>query len=321
MNGLRLILHGAILTTMIAAGCGHTALDEKKPSRVMVITNRDDDRSWLGVTVIDITRRFAEKKNLSVNEGAYVSGVADDSPAERAGLREGDVIVEFDGQKIRDTEDLQQAVRKVEPGREVFIGVVRDGEKQSLKAVLERRRDRLPSMIFTPSVPPQVSILMQREAYGLTLEELNPQLGDYFGVPGGRGVLVKMVKPGSGGERAGFKAGDVIVKIGKQEVTNLKDIRILLRDYNEGDSAKIDVLRKGMPLTLFLRIERGRVYGYGPDFPMEPFAPDEKQRLKDELQMFKFDMQEFKKDLRRELEELEQRLHAIPKQIQKHLRV
>ncbi len=325
MKSLRIFLLSTVLTGAVAAtGCGHTTLDEKKSSRVIVISDRDGERPWLGVTINDVTRRLAEKKSLTVKEGAYVNGVSDESPADKAGLREGDVIVEYDGKKIRDTEDLQRSVRNTEPGKEVFIGVVRDGSKQSLKAVIEKRPGSVKSFSFrrpSPPSPPRFSMSLHGGAYGLTLEELNPQLGEYFGAPNGRGVLVKKVKSGSEGEKAGFKAGDVIVKIGKQEVTDLKDIRILLRDYKEGESAELEVLRKGGTQKLSLKVEGERIYGHGADFHMEFFSPEEEHQFKEDMREFKFEMQEFKNELQHEMEGLGRELRNIPKEIHRMLKV
>lgn len=324
MKSLHVMLLGAALTAGFAAtGCGHTRLEEKKSSRVVVIKDKEEGRSWLGVTINNVTSRLAEKQNLSAKEGAYVNGVSEESPADKAGLREGDVIVEFDGRTIRDSEDLQRAVRATGPGKEVVIGVVRDGNRQSLKAVIEERPERVRSFSFKGPAPPPIprfSMSLHRGAYGLTLEELNPQLGAYFGAPDGRGVLVKKVESGSEAEKAGFKAGDVIVKIGKNEVADVKDIRMLLRDYKKGESAEFDVLRKGSLQKLTMKVDGDRIYGYGGDFRME-FTPEEERQFKEDMREFKLDMQELKKDLKREMERLEWELRDIPKEIHKMLQI
>jgi serine protease Do len=242
--------------------CGHSGEENRSKATVMFADNKE--RGYLGISVDDVTPKLARRKNLKVEEGVYVQSVEEGSPAETAGIKEGDVIVEFDGKKISDNNDLISEVRKTKPGTEVSIAVNRDGDKKTVKATIDKSPREYSSSYSFPSPPkaprihvaPRISIKRESAMYGLTLEELNRQLGEYFGAPNGRGVLVKNVKRSSDAEKAGFKAGDVIMKVGKDEVTDVDDIWSSLDEYKKGEKAEFEILRKGTKQKLSLAIEQ-----------------------------------------------------------------
>jgi C-terminal processing protease CtpA/Prc len=221
-----------------------------------------------------------------------------------------DIIVDFNGAKIVDADDLRQAVRKTKPGSSVSLIVSRDDQKKSLKATIERS----PEWFATPAVPhvpavPHIRMVPHRfamsvsyDTYGLRVRDLNKQLGTYFGAPGGRGVLVEEVEEDSPADSAGFKAGDVIVKVQNDQVTHTHDIWDALEDMKEGETASVEVIRKGSPRKLSLRVEEDPRHGSW--FRSQSF------RLPD------FDSREF----HREMEKLQQELRDMGKEIQSQTR-
>jgi len=230
---------------------------DKKGSVEVVADNGHQRGGWLGVSIQDITSKLAKKKNLKNEDGVYVNDVLDDSPADSAGMKEGDVIVEFDGKAIDDAGDLLRAVHKTKPGTKAAIVIIRDNDKKSLTISVgkPRHNSHASGFAFAPPMPPHATLFGSARRWGLQLSELNEQLGEYFGAPNGRGLLVEQVEKKSAGAKAGFKAGDVITKINKNSIEDMRDLSEALEDAQEGDKVSVEVLRKGSNTTLTVEIE------------------------------------------------------------------
>ncbi|HTY57331.1 MAG TPA: PDZ domain-containing protein, partial [Bacteroidota bacterium] len=208
-------------------------------------------RGWLGVAIQDVTPRVAREKNLHVKSGALVNGVTDESPAEDAGIKEHDVIVAFNGKTIDESDDLLEAVRAAAPGEKADITVFRGEEKKVVHATLGKAPKRDTGFAFRyPGPMTRFRFFRSEGIEGLSLSDLNRQLGAYFGAPGGRGVLVEEVERESPGEQAGFKAGDVIIRAGSEDVETTEDIAEALEGHARGEKVEIGVLRKGEKVTL-----------------------------------------------------------------------
>jgi membrane-associated protease RseP (regulator of RpoE activity) len=210
---------------------------------------------WIGVMIQNVDKKIEKKEKLDSDEGAYVKEVIDDSPADSAGLKEGDVIVEFGGKKIFDSDDLSKAVRKTQPGVKVSVVIVRDGEKKNILLTVGKNKEvKHQRMSVIPNVP-NVRVFVGNDLLGLKLLTLNEQLGEYFGAPNSEGVLVEEVEKESIGEKAGFKAGDVIVRVGKKAVREAEKIKRELQKYDEGDKVEFELLRKGTKKVLNVEVE------------------------------------------------------------------
>ncbi len=302
---------------LFGTACGHKveAGSSQAPYVTVVSTSA---RGWLGVSIDDVTPRLVRKKDLKVEEGAYVTSVEEGSPADDAGIREGDVIVEFDGKTIVHGDALVDAVRRTKPGTEVTITVMRGSERKIVKATIERRREPRMFTFRMPPVPPVPRIErfgLSRSAvvYGLTVEALNKQLGEYFGAPNGRGVLVKSVKRDSEAEKAGFKAGDVIVKVGKDAVADIEDLLDALDSFEEGEQADVEVIRRGAMQKLTLTIkESGRDVSFfhlDGDIVIDLCPPDEGWQLREEANRLKREMERLRDEVKDRIIELKERLH------------
>ncbi len=127
-------LLAVLMIAVVTLGCGQTM------SRTYVYKN-SSRQGWLGVELQDVDSHLKAKKHLDVDEGAYVSGVVDESPAQKAGIEEGDVITKFDGKTIDDSEDLMNAVRRVKPKTEVKIDVVRGKDRKTLTATIGKNSE------------------------------------------------------------------------------------------------------------------------------------------------------------------------------------
>jgi serine protease Do len=201
----------------------------------------------------------AKEMKVKTTTGALVTDVSEESPAEKGGIKEDDIIVEFNGTTIDDAQDLMNAVRKTKPKENASVVVMRNDQKKKIDVTLGKSPvDRLASAFsFVPPhirVPPNIHIFRGDAdgAYGLDLLDLNPQLGEYFGTPDKKGVLVERVEEESAAEKAGFKAGDVIVKIGPDRIEDTRDVWDAVEDYKKGEKMSVEILRKGSRMTLTL---------------------------------------------------------------------
>ena len=271
----------AVLAFCVIAGSRTTAQEREKSISVVTVGGHSKG-GWLGVAIQDISSRLAKKKGLKSDEGAYVSDVVDDSPADSAGIKEGDVIVEFNGKKIQDADDLLRAVQKTKPGTKTTVLVTRGGDKKTIDLTVGRERRPKGSQSFSMTMPPMaphVQVFTHSGRWGLELSELNEQLGEYFGAPNGHGLLVERVEKKSSGDKAGFKAGDVIVKVNKSAIEDMSDLNDALEDAEDAEKVDVEVLRKGSTQTI--SVETGdddgpssfnyRIEGMPGDEPMDGF--------------------------------------------------
>ncbi len=227
--------------------------------------------SYLGVDTRDITADRASALHLKEESGVEVTMVDQDAPAGKAGLKEHDVILTVNNQKVESVEQLRRLIREIPAGRTVTVGVSRDGQPMSVKAELAERNKmmgtnhefnfnvppiNIPAINIPPINIPQVGPIVVYTSpvrSGLMVENLTPQLGDYFGVKSGNGVLVRSVEKGSRAEQAGFHAGDVIVRVNGSAVSDYSDFTRIIRERKES-KASVTVMRdrKEQNLTLTL---------------------------------------------------------------------
>jgi C-terminal processing protease CtpA/Prc len=218
-------------------------------------------RGWLGVAIQDITSALRKSMDLKARDGAFVCDVERKSPAAEAGIKEGDVILQFGSAKIEDTSDLQRAVRRTKPGTKVDVLVEREGETMTIQVTVGKA-PRSRSLAFVAPRAGRIEIFTHGSLQGLRLRELNEQLAEYFGAPDKKGVLVEEVEGGSAAEKAGFKAGDVILAVGKKRIGKVRDVARALRAYDEGEKVECEVLRNGSRQTLSLEVEEDDGWGY-----------------------------------------------------------
>jgi serine protease Do len=214
-------------------------------------------QGWLGVGIQDVTPTFAREHELKIKEGAYINEIVDDSPADSAGLKEGDVVVEFNGKKIEAAEDLTNAVRDTAPGTKAGVKIIRSGENKTISVNIGRNKMRMPFGLEIPRSPRVIVRMFGGDIEGMELMELNKQLGEYFEAPGGKGVLVKEVEKEENAAKAGIKAGDVITKVGDETIKDNEDIRDAISELKEGDKVNIELLRKGKKMSVSMEISEG----------------------------------------------------------------
>jgi serine protease Do len=274
--------------------------------------------------------------DTKTTEGALVNDVVENSPAGDAGIKNEDIIVDVDGRKITDADELREAIRTVTPDTKVSVTLMRKGEKKTLIATIGKQpRSRSYSYPFTspdlPHIPraPRVRVFVSTGALGMELSPLNEQLGKYFDAPNGKGVLVNEVEEGGKAEKAGFMAGDVITRVGKETIEEVRDVHHALRDYKKGEKADVEIIRKGTKKTLTIEVpdtdrRRRSHFGLAPhgnwlqelrELDLGVDSPDVDWELEDH-QSLKNDLNEFKRDLR----DLGREIQAKAKRLQEELK-
>jgi serine protease Do len=269
-------LTGLGLVAILAAPSLYGQGDDRPEVRARELTILSGRGSSIGVSVRDVGP--AEAGGEKPFEGVLIDEVRPGSPAEKAGLRRGDIIVEFDGERVRSARQFSRIVQETPSGRMVKATLVREGRRSDIEIVpagysdghadvtihrdfgmsdlgreLGRLGDRLPPFDFNFDIDvPGVS----GRRLGVTVEELTNQLADYFGARGG--LLVTSVAEGSSAERAGLKAGDVITSIGGNPVRSRQDLLRGLRDASSGDEVPIGIVRDKKDSTLKAKIEAAR---------------------------------------------------------------
>jgi len=224
-----------------------------------------DSSSYLGIDTRDITPDRLAELHLKEERGVEITMVDQDAPAGKAGLKEHDVILTLNGEKVESVEQLRRMIRETPSGRIVSLGISRNGQPMTIKVQLADRKDSFSynfphkdfhfNMPTLPDIDVPVSIVVVNSSMrsGLMVENMTPQLGDYFGAKNGQGVLVRSVERGSRADKAGFHAGDVIIKINGESIHDSSDFSHALRSRKD-NSAQVTVLRdkKEQNLTLVL---------------------------------------------------------------------
>jgi serine protease Do len=225
----------------------------------MVFSSEDSGgNSYLGVDIADVTSDRLSALKLKEEKGVEITMVDQDAPAGKAGLKEHDVILTMNGTSVESAAQLRRMIHETPAGRVVTFGLSRDGQLMTVKVQLgdkEKEYGMGPKAkefhFEMPEIPPMPEIdipsfnmvvVTSSPRSGLTVENITPQLGEFFGVKNGNGVLVRAVAKGSRAEKAGFHAGDVIVKINDQPVHDTSDFTHAVRSRN-GNSASVGVVR------------------------------------------------------------------------------
>jgi len=199
-------------------------------------------RGWLGVAIQKVTPEIAESLGLKKARGALVADVSEHSPAEKAELKVGDIIVEFNGTKVKESNDLPAIVALTPVGNEVSVKVLRDGKGVSLAVTIGELSDEQ-----------MVATLDGEEELGLTVQAISPQFAEKLGLDRAEGVVITSVKAGSPGHEAGLRSGDVILKMGRKPIRDLTDFRNAVAQAKKNKSVLFLVQRGEGKLFLAMK--------------------------------------------------------------------
>jgi serine protease Do len=225
--------------------------------------------SRLGVSIRDVDSEDVKGKGSA---GVVIDDVDTDSPAAKAGLKTGDVIVEFDGERVRSVRQFSRLVSETPAGRTVTAAVMRDGQRMSM-SVTPREGSNLrllegdrwfgvaPAIPARPPSPPPTPFPPSLESFvwrsgnrlGITITDLSPQLAEYFGTKDG--VLVSAVDANSAAAKAGVKAGDVITSVNGSSVESGSELRRRLNSVDPGEEFSLGIMRDKRAMTLKGKLE------------------------------------------------------------------
>jgi serine protease Do len=225
--------------------------------------------SYLGVMMQEVDSERAKALKLREPGGVEITVVEPESPAEKAGLKVGDVVLKYNGQRVEGMQQFARQVRETPAGREVKIEISRGGAWQSVMVRVGQRKTPHPEMAEPQPMPDHLDIripdlprgfmMLRSSVLGVEAESIDGQLAQYFGVK--EGVLVRSVTKGTSADKAGIRAGDVILKIDDARVTTPADISGRLRSLR-GKSAQVLLMRDHKEMTIAVTIsddEPGRI--------------------------------------------------------------
>jgi serine protease Do len=302
--------------------------------------------SYLGVDTRDITPDRLSALHLKEERGVEITMVDQDAPAGKAGLKEQDVILTLNGTPVESVEQLRRMIRETPASRVVTLGISRNSQPMTVKVQLGERKNgysygytvgsnpndfhfEMPAMPVIPDIDMPMSIVVVHSSArsGLMVENMTPQLGDFFGAKNGQGVLIRSVEKGSRADKAGFRAGDVIVKINGESISDSGDFSRLLRS-RKGNTATISILRdkKEQTITLTLPERRqGDLYWESLDAPAIDAATQEAMsKLQYEIahmkpqmdEAYSRSMAEFGKDWEKSAKEARKQSEELQKEMQ-----
>lgn len=229
------------------------------------------DGSYLGVQTKEVTKENFSQYGLRDVRGVAVEKVVENSPAAQAGLQSGDVIIKFQGEDVTSIRKLERLVSEVAPDHKAVLTVFRNGSEREISVTMGKREfPKFENSIFMedfPNIPPlpaipdmpkvQISPMSPLPSFerdgetfyfasnrqiGVSVSTLTKQLGDYFGIPEGKGVLITNVREDSPAGKAGLKAGDVIVEVDGKEVKSAFDLTRFVNEKKEG-TVNLTVIR------------------------------------------------------------------------------
>lgn len=296
--------------------------------------------AWLGVYTQSVDRDISDAFELDIDYGAIVNEVLGDSPADEAGINDGDVIISFDGQKVWDQDDLLDFIEEKKAGESVALELIRDGKSMTVNVELGKRPrsrglfssgrkyEQRSNFRLAPGSGKVRRFGFSSGGYvGISLTTLTEQLADYFGVKGNEGVLITEVTEDSPAQEAGLKAGDVIIAIEDEEISDYSDVKEIVGESDKGDKLTFTILRNKRKQKIEVEVGESEDSSFGfsffnaPDIAIIPDIPDidiyvpraggrynrfnrddnsyfDYDEFLEDMSEFKEDMAEFKKEMK-----------------------
>ena len=228
-----------INTAIVAGGQGIGFAIPVNMAKQIIPQLRDEGhvtRGWLGVTVQALNEELAKSFGLDNTRGALVNEIVKDSPAEKAGLQRGDILLEFDGQLIAELNDLPRLVAATSVDKTVKIKIFRDGKERIVKVTIGKMKEG------------EQAIAAESEegggALGLTAANVTPELAERFALGGGEGILITRIDPEGPAAEANLRVGDLIVEADGQEVKSVKEFEGIVGKMSAGKVLRLLIQRK-----------------------------------------------------------------------------
>jgi predicted metalloprotease with PDZ domain len=271
------VLTSIALLTLLSYSLAEQNLSVEPSGQPWVFSSDESSTgAYLGVDINDVTTERLSALKLKEEKGVEVTMVDQDAPAGKAGIKEHDVILTMNGTAIESGAQLRRMIHETPAGRIVTFGLSRDGQPVIVKVQLGDKHKEFamtgPNVkefnftmpdIHIPNIEiPSMNMVVVTQSLrsGLMLENITPQLGDFFGVKNGNGVLIRSVEKGSRAEKAGFRAGDIIVKVNDQAVHDTSDFTHAVKSRT-GGSVNVGVVRDKKEQNLNLTLPESKESG------------------------------------------------------------
>jgi S1-C subfamily serine protease len=258
MRKILLLIAAALMLTMPSWATGGSSSSSSSSST-------DHGNGWLGLYTQTVDKDLKEAFKLDSDHGVVINRVMPNSPADKAGLKPGDILLSLEGTNLTTSEQLAELVGDHNSGDRVKLEVLHNGKPETIFVELGERQNnssrafmdqlsQLPSpRVFSKSY--RFSQTDVADTYiGVNLESINSQLGEYFGVSEGKGVLVTEVLEDSPAAKAGLKVGDVIVAMNGKDISDPSDIQDAVREAKKGDKLDISFLRNKSKMDLAVEV-------------------------------------------------------------------
>ncbi len=234
-------------TAIVAAGQGIGFATPSNITRRVIEDLRTKGsvvRGWLGVVIQRMSPDLAKSFGLEENTGALVAEIVEDSPAQKAGIKRGDVIIKFNGTEIKTMDVLPRRVAATRPGKKATVTILRDGKKKSLKVTIGTLEEKkIAKARFT------------EEELGITVQEITRELAEHFDLETREGVIVSDVDRSGPAWEGGIRRGDIVLEVNRQTIKTMKDYRQALKKY-AGKGTVLLLVRRGGN-TLYVAIKTG----------------------------------------------------------------
>ena len=320
----------AAMSAILVYSCNALAAgNSRAPAapRTRVMRESGERQGWLGVYLEELNPQTRSALGLSEDKGVVVGGTVEGSAADKGGLKKGDVILTLDGAPVSGESDVREQL-KDKAGQQIHVEVLRAGKPLTLTFAAGDRSDSgsegwrverdIPEPPDAPDAPdaPEVegvpggpgrhmTVIVGAGAWlGVEPQDLGRELGEAFGVSDGKGVLLSKVLPGSPAEKAGLKAGDVIVRFDGKKMEGEADLRRALRDLHKGKTVEVEAIRKKEPRKFTVRLNSRPDMRIGPMSMPDlgqwtwNFREEDRARLQDEVHRLRADLDRLRDELR-----------------------
>ncbi|MGB8657521.1 MAG: PDZ domain-containing protein [Candidatus Zixiibacteriota bacterium] len=284
---------------------------------------------WIGIYLQDITADIKEDMDLKSREGVLVVDVVKDSPAEQAGIESKDAIIGFakkgepgSFEKVEDTSQLRRMVNQASPGQEVKLKILRGDQEKIVTVTVGQAPEDVPSYENMPELPGPKTQRGGLESYffsfssgsriGVKVQDLTTQLGEHFGVENGEGALVTEVEKDMPAEKAGLKAGDVIVEVDSKKIEDTEDLMNAISRKEGGDKVTVKAMRDRQPRSFTVEVEKEKGWSSSDLGGLDRIKIFKERLPKSE----QFWSKESRSDLEDQLQDLKDQLQDLKDQIE-----
>ena len=297
------------------------AADAEKSYEKAVVISKKGDRPFLGVNMQELDEDLRKGLDVKTKGGVLITEVVEDSPAEEAGIEDGDIIVEFDGQAVDSPSELRELVGEAEVGEKVKVKVVRDGKPKTITVTMGEYPDDALWSVVSPEhfqwFDEGTGVFLRafgKGRLGVKATDVNEDLGPYFGVKEGEGVLVLDVVEGSVGEKMGIKAGDVITSVDGKKIGSVAELKEIVGEVEGGEEFDVALVRSKKKVTLQGEMDEDLARAY---FPKSPHKFKVGVPRFDSGDLPDWEMDDFRKEIKKEMRDLKKEIEKLKEELEK----